>query len=85
MINHLGNIAWMHSIENGEKVLSIGLSILRILILKKLHHLWIGLKFWKDVFDRKLIIFGHIDELTGRLWHQRLLPFEHLSHKVSIY
>lgn len=85
MLYHLWHVARMHSIENGEKVLTIRLSILRIFILKKLHHLWICLKLWKDVFDRKLIIFGHIDEFASRLWHQRLLPFEHLSDKVPIY
>ena len=57
----------MDGVKNSEEVLSIWQSVLRVCILKELHHLCIALELWVYVLDRQLVILRNIDEFTGSL------------------
>ena len=69
-LNHIFDICGMNGVKYCEKVLSIWQSVLRVCILKELHHLSVALELGVDVLNRELIIFWNIDELASSLWQQ---------------
>ena len=84
MSNHFAHIVRMHCIENCEEVSTIRQSISRICILEELHHLCVVFELWVHIFHRKFVIHRYIDEFAGRLWEQRLFPFQNLTQEISV-
>jgi len=51
MLYHFTDIIGMHSVEDSKEVLAIGISILRVLILKVQHYLRVISEAGEDVLD----------------------------------
>ena len=62
--NHISHVIRMHCVEDGEKIRSIWVAILRVLILQILHDLAISKELGEEVFDSQLIIMRNSDKLA---------------------
>ena len=82
--NHIAHILWMHSVENGEEVWPVRVSVLWVLVLQVLHHVTVFTELGEDVFDTQLIIMRHSDKLAFCYWQQRFLTLEDLTQEVAV-
>ena len=74
----------INGVHDVEEVLSGWPFFIGKLVREVYHEWFILLKIWKDLFDRQLVVAGHMDVVDLHLLEQRLLIRKYCLEEVLV-
>ena len=84
MAHDLGQVLWVHCVQDIEEVFSWWSLADRVFVRKVGHHFNVLRELWIEVLHRQFVVVGHLDSDHVRLLQELLVTGEHCLQEVFV-